>query len=143
MNTSSANKLTVELDGRDYIEVGSLVPPFALKIVGCAELLNLVQSLKKQFGKDIRTWPLPTGIDHSSLLVKELILKCQGKWKLPYEHDELCHCRAVPTRIVDQAIVAGAHTPEVVSRQTSASTACSTCRPDVERLIAYRLGQKN
>lgn len=142
-------KLRVELFGRDYIEVEyegeDPLWPGALKrvnIVGCANFMDMMQSMRKNFGPDVTKWPLPEASDHSSLLLRELILKLRGEWHYPYGEDELCHCRSIPTQTVDQAIIAGAHTPEIVTRQTSASTACGTCRPNVQRIIDFRLGKK-
>lgn len=77
--------------------------------------------------------------DHSSILIRELVLRLQGKFQLPYTEAELCHCRAVPTEVVDRAIVAGSHTVQAVARVTSAGTSCGTCKPDTELLIEYRL----
>lgn len=77
--------------------------------------------------------------DHSSILVRELILRLRGQFQLPYQESELCHCRAVPTEVVDRAIVAGSHTVQAVARVTSAGTSCGTCKPDTELLIEYRL----
>jgi bacterioferritin-associated ferredoxin len=141
-------KCRVELIGRDFIEVeyeGNESSPGKLlhvSMVGCMEMLEMMQKMKRHFGTDIRSWPLPDQHDHSSLLLRELILKLRGEWKFPYEEAELCHCRTIPAQVVDQAIVGGAHTPEMVSRQTSASTACGTCRPNVQKIIDYRLGTK-
>ncbi len=139
-------KTKVELEGRDFIEVeyegeNSLEGSFlSLSMVGCGDLTRLMQQMKQQFGKDPRVWTLPEGADHASLLVRELILKIKNQWQFPYAEAELCHCRNISTHLVDQAILAGAHRPEVVSRQTSASTACGTCRPQVQKIIDYRLG---
>lgn len=139
-------KIKVELEGRDYIEVEcegeDPKSPGTLKKVsflGCSTFLQTMQDLRKEFGPDLRKWSLPQGHDHSSLLIKEMILKLRGEWAFPYDEEELCHCRTIPTHTVDQAIIAGAHTPEVVTRQTSASTACGTCRPNVQKIINYRL----
>lgn len=132
------------LKGRDSIELhtddqgGSQI-----KVIGCTELLSLVRKFQIQHGANALNWPLPIGGSHSELLLKEVILKAKGEWVYPYEHQELCHCRSVPTDVVDQAIVAGAHQCEVVSRQTSASTACGTCRPEVQKIIDFRLGLKS
>lgn len=143
-------KIKVELEGRDYIEVecegDDLRAPGAVKkvsMLGCTEFIEMMQKMRKHFGNDVSQWPLPEGQDHSSLLLKEMILKLRGEWNFPYDEDELCHCRTVPTHTVDQAIIAGAHTPEIVTRQTSASTACGTCRPNVQKMIDYRLGKKS
>ncbi|MNL21161.1 BFD-like [2Fe-2S] binding domain protein [compost metagenome] len=144
-------KLKVELEGRDLIEVeceGDDIssadikyPMKVLKVsmVGCTEFLDLMQSMRRHFGVDVSKWPLPEGKDHSSILVREMVLKLRGEWKFPYEHKELCHCRTVDASIVDQAIISGAHTTEAVTRQTSASTACGTCRPEVQKIIDFRL----
>lgn len=137
----SASSLVVELEGRDRIEADLNVTPVRMRFIGCSELIARLQSLRQSAGPDPRQWALPEGDDHVSLLVRELILKARGEWKFPYKDDELCHCRSIPTKIVDQAIVAGAHTPEAVTRQTSASSACGTCRPDVQNIINYRLGR--
>lgn len=141
-------KVKVALNGRDSIEVEyegeipSLGPLVKVSLRGCTDFMNTVHGLRKRYGSDIKNWPVPGGEDHSSLLLRELVLKLRGEWQYPYADDELCHCRNIATQIVDQAIVAGAHTPEVVSRQTSASTACGTCRPQVQMLIDYRLNRK-
>lgn len=139
MNSTS---ITAKLDGRDLLELSRDGGRVTLRVIGCDALLQLVKLLKQQHGDDPSKWPEPAGHSHSEMLVRELILKARGEWKPPYEHEELCHCRMIPTEVVDQAIVAGAHAPEIVSRWTSASTACGTCRPDVEKMIAYRLGKK-
>lgn len=108
-------------------------------LIGCSAFLNLVGQLKLTYGKQISQWPIPTGNSHSEILIRELIIKIQGNWHYPYEHEEVCHCRKVSTFTVDQAIISGAHTIEQVSRQTGASTACGTCKPTVEQILAYRL----
>lgn len=132
-----------ELKGRDLIEIEFSEQQPAekprVKVIGCTELLSLVRKFQLQFGKDPKSWPLPTGVSHSELLLKEVLLKSRGQWEFPYQEAELCHCRSVPTELVDQAIVAGAHECAIVSRQTSASTSCGTCRPEVQKIIDFRL----
>ena len=128
-------KITVELEGRDLIEVDGNKVRFR----GCSELMLLMKQMKKEHGPQIRQWPAPEGATHSQLLLKEMILKLANKWSYPFKEAEVCHCRNVSCRTVDQAIIAGAHTTGVVSRQTSASTACGICRPDVQNMIDYRL----
>lgn len=108
---------------------------------GCSHTLKLIKSYKSQYGENVLGWPLPTGQTHSEILLREVILKATGRWHYPYEHEELCHCRNIALKVVDAAIVSGAHDPETVSRLTSASTACGTCRLDVEKIIDYRLGR--
>ncbi len=131
--------LVVEIKGRDRLEVTSL-NPFKMKVIGCDSLRKKLQSVKAQSGSDISKWSLLTDKDHASLLINELILKLQNKWQHPYPHEEVCHCRTVPLETVEQAIMNGANTPEMVSKWTTASTACGTCRPDVEKILKFRLG---
>lgn len=132
-------KITVSLEGRDRIEVDANGGVPQVRFRGCTELMDLMQSMRKNFGVDLKLWPLPQGNSHSEILLRELVLKLRGEWRYPFKDEEICHCRNVSCRTIDQAIIAGAHTPAVVSRQTSASTACGTCRPDVQKMIDYRL----
>jgi bacterioferritin-associated ferredoxin len=136
-----SNSFVVELVGCDRIEVTVQGDAFTINVIGCSRLLNLLTEMKTQFGLQLKNWVLPEGASHEVLLVREMILKARGEWQFPYPHLELCHCRTVLTHAVDQAILLGAHTPAVVSRRTSASTACGTCRPDVEKIISYRLNK--
>lgn len=142
-------KFKAELAGRDLIEVEcegddpkSPGKVLNVKMVGCTEFIDLMQRMRRHFGVDISKWPLPEGNDHSSILVREMVMKLRGEWKFPYEEAELCHCRTVEAKVVDQAIIAGAHTTVKVTRQTSASTACGTCRPEVQKIIDYRLNKQ-
>jgi hypothetical protein len=59
-------------------------------IVGCSDFMEMMQKMRRHFGNQVNQWPLPEGKDHSSLLLKEMILKLRGEWKFPYEHEELC-----------------------------------------------------
>lgn len=131
------------LDGRDTLEIFDEGGVTRHRVVGCEALLELVQALRARHGDDPVKWDLPSGDSHTELLVREFILRARGQWALPYGHDEICHCRMVQTRVVDQAIVAGAHSTDAVSRATSASTACGTCRPDVEKILRYRLAKSS
>ncbi len=132
-----------ELKGRDLLEIeipeNSPEAKPRFKAIGCTDLLSLVRKFQVQFGKDPNVWPLPEGVSHSELLLKEVLLKMRGQWDFPVLEAELCHCRSVLTETVDQAIVAGAHSCPVVIRRTSASSSCGTCRPDVQKLIDFRL----
>lgn len=144
-NMSRANekiKYSVEMPGQDRIEV--MVDPAAkseptVRFRGCSAMMDLMQGMRKNFGVNPAKWPIPEGHSHAEMLLRELVLKLRGEWFLAYKEDEVCHCRKVSTEIVDRAILAGAHTPQVVSRQTSASTACGTCRPNVQKMIDHRL----
>ena len=145
-------KFKVELEGCDYIEVeceesDSSAPhiPGAMKkvvMLGCSEMIEMMQKMKTNFGHDLKKWPIPVANDHGSMLLREMILKLRGEWTFPYAHAELCHCRSVPAQVVDQVVIAGAHSTEKVTRLTSASSACGTCRPDVQKIIDYRLDKK-
>jgi bacterioferritin-associated ferredoxin len=140
--SEGTNSFSAELKGCDHLEAkASADGSLRLSYVGCTDMLSLLRKNKKEFGTDLRQWPLPEGGNHQDILLRELLLKINGQWAYPYPDVEICHCRLVRTESVDQAIICGAHTPEKVSRLTSASTACGTCRFDVERIIAYRLAK--
>jgi len=142
-------KIKVELAGRDILEIdcegdNPLAPGKVVKVsmVGCSEFLEMMQKMRKHFGADVAQWPVPEGQDHSSLLLREMVLRLRGEWNFPSQEEETCHCRTVATHTIDQAVIAGAHTTEMVTRATSASTACGTCRPEVQKIINYRLQKK-
>lgn len=130
-------KIVAEIPEQDLIEAELTPKGWRLRALGCCRFLDLVRSLAAT-GPDPRTWPLPEERDHAGLLLREFILKARGEWEYPYADDEICHCRKVSTATVDRAILNGARTGPQVSRLTTASTSCGTCRPQVERLIAYR-----
>ena len=131
--------IIVELEGRDRLCRQSKMGKMEVQLVGCHELLMMVKKLREQHGDDPVKWPVPEGQCHSSLLLKKFISSLLGQWAPPYQHAELCHCRTVPTSRVEAAIISGAHRAEVVSRLTSAGTACGTCKPDIEAMIQYYL----
>lgn len=137
----SAKKLVIaKSDGRDQIQLESEANQNRVSFVGCAEFTELVKNYRAQYGNDVFKWPAPLGASHSEMLVREFVLKLQNKWEYPYKDEELCHCRHVATKTVDQAILNGAHTHELAMRWTGCSTACGTCKPDVEKIIKYRVG---
>lgn len=109
------------------------------KTIVCSKVKNLLQQLLDQYGEDLSKWPIPNGTDHSHLWIKKVILSAQGQWKLPYQQTEICHCRAVSTETVEDAVMLGAHDMKTISRWTSASTSCGTCQPDVESVLKYIL----
>jgi bacterioferritin-associated ferredoxin len=128
-----------ELEGRDLIVAEQQSDgKYLFQVIGCADVLRLMTQY--QLLGPVHLWPLPKGDGHAELLLREVLLKIRGEWMYPINSAEICHCRAVATALVDQAIVGGAHSPEKVSRQTSASTGCGTCRPEVEKLLRFRLG---
>ncbi len=122
--------IKVGFPGMDEIHItydGSKI--LSSKIIGS---LSLVQKFK--------TWAqnpnlIPQGRRSEDLLLKELSLRLQDKWPLANDEPELCHCRKIPQRNVERAVVLGAHTVEQVRARTSANTGCGTCLPDVERVL--------
>ncbi len=131
----------VQLQAR--IAEGESKLPWKLTAIGPLELLELVAQWRPRIESctDLSQMALPQGSSPGELLLRELLLRARGQWSPPYSEDELCHCRAVPTATVLEAICAGAHTPEKVSRWTSASTSCGSCRKDVVSLLDYCLSR--
>ena len=144
MSTDSV--VEVRISNGDFIRVTREGDKWKLMAAPCSQCLELLEGFKK-----LQTppweWELPALDDggktdlHSRLLLRELILKMKNQWNPPYAHVELCHCRAITTETVEQAILKGCHTFEEVSLVTSAATACGTCKPDVQKTIDYRLGR--
>ncbi|MGE3973280.1 MAG: bacterioferritin-associated ferredoxin [Bdellovibrionales bacterium] len=139
---------TAQIDHRDSLQVDVEVSQDetkgvlkAVRAMGCHMHLQKVQELRANVGKPLHEISAPIGSHHTDLLVREVLAKAQGQFALPYKEEELCHCRAIPTHVVDQSILSGCHTPEQVSRATSASTACGSCRHDVVKLLQYRLNK--
>jgi len=134
-----------ELPGREWIELEvnidevGVIQSLSFKALGCHNLVEVGGKAVKQFIKanlkDLK-W---NGSDHWDLLLNEVFLRLQDNFALPITDEELCHCRKIHTQKVDNAIVLGAQTPEKVRAWTSASSGCGTCRPNVEKLISYRL----
>lgn len=130
--------------GRDEVTVdlevsNDSITRAQVKAIGCLPFLNLINAFKPKLNGLIASLNVPSGVDHSTLILKELILKIKGHWEFPYKEVELCHCRAIPLAKVDAAIIYGAHTVEEVARKTSAGTGCGTCRRDSEKIIKFRL----
>jgi len=132
-----SQQYVVEIFGGDRIEAEHSDSGWIFRGIMCASCSQLLSSLVSS-GKNPKDWLPPEGEGHSALLVRELILKIQGQWQFPFPHSEVCHCRAISTETVDQAILSGAHSPEEVSIITTASTACGTCRPDIISILNYR-----
>ncbi len=124
------------------VEPDDTIYQATLKGIGGPDFLRALCSLRGQLKGRWKDVPLPQGVRPSDLLLRELLLKARNEWNYPYADAELCHCRCVPTAVVDQAICQGAHTPQKVSAMTSASTACGTCRPDVEAILRFRLERR-
>lgn len=145
--------------GRDRVEIefhllgsqlSDLIERIEIKASGCSEFLDRLNLMIEQ----IRALPdgdrrlqgsaaleafVPRGSDHVSILLRELISRARAEFEAPYKDQELCHCRGVPTEVVDRAIISGCQTVSSVARATSAGTSCGTCKPDTEAMIAFRL----
>ncbi len=144
MNNIETQKIVIDWQGHDYVEATiSLLDHKIQSLIvrGCAQThyrfrdwanVNKLIPLKE--------WPLPQGQHHSDMLLRELIQKAAGTWSYPYTEDELCHCRAVPTKKVDESILSGAETVQQVLNKTGAGSACGTCQIHTETLIKYRQG---
>jgi bacterioferritin-associated ferredoxin len=150
--------INVELFGRDNVVAsftlsGSTLVDVKFEATGCQKfliqldtlrisLLNLPESERNVLVPSEKVAEIFSALnrqDHSTILIRELILRLRDQFQLPYKEAELCHCRAVPTAVVDRAIVAGAHSVQAVARVTSAGTSCGTCKLGTELLIEYRL----
>lgn len=110
------------------------------KCAGPIDLLEKVEVLRQLHGDDPKNWPTPkmSSAPHSSdVVLFKFIQKVKRLWTLPYKHEELCHCRLVPTEKVTCAIEQGANTVAEIARVTMAGTGCGTCRSDSEELIAF------
>lgn len=135
------NKFTVELENRDQIQIecdekGNVC---VIHGNGCLDLLNKIKTLKGLLPSPAQKLFVYSDHDHTSLLLNEVLLKALGKWDNPYKEAELCHCRAVPLQKVEAAIISGFHSVDQIAEQTSAGTACGTCRPHTQACIDYRL----
>ncbi len=131
--------------GRDEIEISAQINDgnilsAKLRGIGCPQVLNLISDWRGRLKGPLVELSEPQGFDHASVLLRELIQKLKGTWNFPYTEEELCHCRAIPCRVVDAAIVYGADTAVKVAAKTSAGTGCGTCRKNTEAIIKFRRG---
>jgi bacterioferritin-associated ferredoxin len=105
--------------------------------VGPQELWLKVLEQKKQNGVNPEKWK-PVQVENGhDVLLNEFILKCQKNYKIPYVHEEFCHCRMVPTEKVLHVIKQGIFTTAEVGRVTMAGTGCGSCKKDIEELTKY------
>jgi NAD(P)H-nitrite reductase large subunit len=134
-----------ELPQREWVEFQvsldseKRIQKIEFKAWGCHDLIETARRASFQFSSkkmDDLKWE---GSQHWDLLISEAFEKIKGTFKIPVDDPETCHCRKITTARVDEAIVLGAHTPERVTKWTTASSGCGTCRPVVEKIIAYRL----
>ncbi len=122
------NRILLQWDGETF------------KCSGPVDLVEKVEALRKHHGSDPKDWPTPelNGEGQcSDVVLLKFIQKVKRLWTLPYKHEELCHCRLVPTEKVTCAIEQGAKTVSDIARVTMAGTGCGTCRSDSEELLAF------
>lgn len=138
-------QIRLKIPGREQLEfdfetdAGGVLTSAKLVGVGDKTFLKQVDDYRRLLKGKLSDLPLPPGHSIAELMIAEAVLKARGEWKPVYTDDEICHCRVVPLATVDAAITCGAHTSAKVSAWTSASTACGTCRPDVEAHLKFRL----
>lgn len=128
--------------GREEVEILVNANGTLEKLTGIGDLKflrHIKQFEMEHKGKLMSQLRLPSGPSLADHLLRESLMKSRGEWVLPFEGEELCHCRGIPRDRVIASIYLGATSPEKISRWTSASTACGTCRPDVESLIHFFL----
>lgn len=123
--------VSVEIPYKARIELNDGV----VNIKGAKSFLDKIAQIKQQFGRDPHKWPLQSVATGEDILINEFIMKVNGTFKFCYDHEELCHCRNVPTEKVYTAIKNDCFKVEDVSRTTLAGTGCGTCRKDIESLI--------
>lgn len=137
-------EINLALPGRDQLNLvleveKGVILKSQLNGVGCPAFLRLLGKWRPYLVGPLKNVPLPMGVGHEEILLREALMKANQNWNYPYLDEELCHCRAIPTQKVDQAIVGGCHTVPSVSKATSAGTSCGTCKSDIESVINYRL----
>ena len=142
--------IRVEIKDREWLEykfaldpLGRFVQNVEFKAQGCIDLLHAVEKAAREFkGKALETLEWSDVHTHWGQMICEALSRLKGTYELPYKDPEICHCRNIPTSVVEQAIVLGAQTPEKVRAWTNASSSCGTCRSDVEALIKFRVAHK-
>ncbi len=108
-----------------------------VQILGSVQLMHKIEQQKKQYGQNPQKWQTVLVVDGDDVLLNEFILKCQNNYKIPYEHEELCHCRMVQTEKVLNVIKQGVFSTSEISRVTMAGTGCGSCKKDIEEIIKY------
>ncbi len=111
-----------------------------VQVVGPQSLLFKIEKYKSAHGVDPAKWPEIKVIDGEDILINEFIAKAKKSFSLVYPHEELCHCRMVPTEKVFAVIKENCFTAAEVGRTTLAGTGCGSCRKDTEALIKQLKG---
>jgi NAD(P)H-nitrite reductase large subunit len=142
-------KISLKIPGREELEFdyeldsAGVIQSANLRGIGDRRFLAQIAAYRNKITGKLQDLALPEGHSTAELLIAEAILKARGEWHPTFTDEEVCHCRGVSLAVVDAAILCGAHTAEKVSAWTSASTACGTCRPDVETHLRFRLRSGN
>lgn len=115
----------------------------ALSFVGPLQLEELIHSQIEKYGKEPQQWVIIKEADKQKnpyiVFLNIFILKCQNKYDPPYKHDELCHCRLVPSQKVIESICQGNFDVAEISRTTLAGTGCGSCKKDIADMIDYHI----
>jgi len=122
----------------DFIEIDLKAGKVNLEVNGCQPLHDLANKINGISESEIDAYIAKLGLEHQELLMKEALLRLQGKWKFPYTEEELCHCRMIPTKVVDEAVIGGLRTPEEIGRFCSAGITCGNCGTDIAAIISCR-----
>lgn len=109
---------------------------------GNYHMIEKVNHYKAVYGNDPKQWPIQPVRDSVDILINEFVLKAQGQYHISYPHEEMCHCRTVPTEMVIQSIKQDCSSVKEISRATKAGTGCGTCVPNLKILLAEILNQK-
>lgn len=140
--------IEVNWPGRDQVELQARWEPqgsssrlqsleFRIAVI-CPEVRKVIQVWIEDCLRTGQVQEGPAGRGHAEMFVREVSLRLRDQFTPPFVEAEMCHCRVVTTAQVDRAVVAGCHSAREVSRETTASTSCGTCRPDVEAWIRFR-----
>ena len=78
--------LNLKLDGGDVIKSSRLTG------VGGPELLQALEDWRPKFTGSLAKLEVPQGVSAAAILMREVVLKAQGKWNFPFAEEELCHC---------------------------------------------------
>tara|TARA_B100001248_G_C27396310_1_gene465832 strand:+ start:106 stop:504 length:399 start_codon:yes stop_codon:yes gene_type:complete len=123
----------------DFIDIEKDEQGISLSASGCHPLEEAVSRIGKVPYHQVDQVIQGLGHEHQDILIKEALLKATDNWQFPYTEEELCHCRMIPAKVVDEAIIGGLHTAQEVGRFCSAGITCGNCGPDVQAIIDYRL----
>lgn len=102
---------------------------------GSYHLLKKIKQYRKDYGDHPKEWPEVVVKDNEDILINEIVQKSKNNYALSYQHDELCHCRMVPTEIVLQSIKQGCRSVREISRVSKAGTGCGSCIPHIQQML--------